>query len=372
MRRALELAALGAGQVSPSPLVGCVITADDGRIVGEGYYVNLDVKHAETIAVEQAGSLAQGGTAYVSLEPHAHQGRTPPCTDALIRAGIKRVVAPIQDPNPEVSGRGFEHLRKSGIEVSVGLLADEAARLNEKYLHFKAHAAPFVHLKIATSLDGRIATRTGDSRWITGEASRERVHELRHESDAILIGARTAEIDDPLLTDRSGKPRHRQLIRVVLDGSLRLKPSSKLAQTASEVPTIVFASESAELSKAEALMAAGVEVVRTATGPRDLRPVLEELGRRSILSVLVEGGARVAGAFIDAGLVDKVSFFIAPIIIGGHDAPMAIAGDGVEFLKDARALDDIEVRRHGRDIEIVGYPKDEGPQSDGAQAARLQ
>jgi diaminohydroxyphosphoribosylaminopyrimidine deaminase/5-amino-6-(5-phosphoribosylamino)uracil reductase len=356
MRRALELAALGAGQVSPSPLVGCVIAADDGRVVGEGYYVNRAVKHAETIALEQAGRLARGGTAYVSLEPHAHQGRTPPCTDALIRAGIKRVVAPIQDPNPDVSGRGFEHLREAGIEVSVGLLADEAARLNEKYIHFKAHSTPFVHLKIATSLDGRIATRTGDSRWITGEASRERVQELRHENDAILIGAGTAEVDDPLLTDRSGKPRHSPFVRVVLDSGLRLSPASKLAQTAREVPVIVFAAESADPSKEEALTAVGIEVIRTSTGPRNLQLVLDELGRRLMLSVLVEGGASVAGAFIDARLVDKFSFFIAPMIIGGTDAPIAVAGRGAELLKDATSLRDVEVRHHGGDVEITGYP----------------
>src|SRR6266567_7699943 len=191
MARALELAARGIGQVSPGPLVGTVMVGESGEVVGEGFYVYDQIKHAETVALEQAGSRAQGATAYVSLEPHAHQGRTSPCTEALIKAGIKRVVAPIEDPNPQVSGKGFQHLRSAGIEVCTGLLAREAERLNEKYLHFMRTARPFIHLKLATSLDGKVATRTGDSRWITGKESRARVHELRHEYDAILIGSGT-------------------------------------------------------------------------------------------------------------------------------------------------------------------------------------
>ena len=180
MRRALELAARGLGQVSPSPLVGCVIVSESGEIVGEGFYIYENLKHAETIALEQAGAQARGATAYVTLEPHAHYGRTPPCTEALIRAGIARVVVPIEDPNPLVSGKGFAHLRAAGVEVQTGLLEREAARLNEAYIHSMRHARPFIHLKLACSLDGKIATRTGDSRWITGEESRARVQELRH------------------------------------------------------------------------------------------------------------------------------------------------------------------------------------------------
>lgn len=357
MRRALALAARGAGQVSPSPLVGCVIVSDDGQTVGEGFYLYQGIKHAETLALAQAGAEARGATAYVSLEPHAHHGRTPPCTKALIKAGIKRVFAPIEDPNPLVSGKGFRHLREAGVEVRTGLLASEAARLNEKYIHFMREQCPFVHLKLAASLDGRIATRTGDSRWITGDEARARVHELRHESDAILIGAGTAAADDPLLTDRSGKEKHRPLVRVVLDGDLRLSPNSKLAQTARESPVIIFASERADASRVEALASCGVEIVRTTGGTRNLEEVLRELGRRSIQSVLVEGGATVAGAFIDAGLVNKISFFIAPIIIGGCDAPAAIGGTGAERIKDAVELHHVEIKQHGRDVEITGYPE---------------
>jgi diaminohydroxyphosphoribosylaminopyrimidine deaminase/5-amino-6-(5-phosphoribosylamino)uracil reductase len=361
MRRALELAAQGLGQVSPSPLVGCVIVSSSGDVVGEGFYIYEQVKHAETIALEQAGALARGATAYVSLEPHSHHGRTPPCTEALIRAGITRVVSPIEDPNPLVSGKGFTALSAAGLEVQTGLLRQEAARLNEAYIHSIRHARPFVHLKLACSLDGKIATRTGDSRWITGEESRARVHELRHLYDAILIGAGTASADDPLLTDRSGKPRRRPLLRVLLDEHLRLSPESQLAMTARETPTLIFASESADEANASALSKRGVEIVRDTSGGRDLQGVLLELARRSIQSVLVEGGANVAGAFLDAHLIDKVSFFLAPIIIGGRDAPVSIAGTGAERIADAINLQEVEVSNRGRDLEVTGYvTRDEG------------
>ena len=362
MARALQLAAQGAGQVSPGPLVGCVLAHDD-EIVGEGFYVYEQVKHAETIAIEQAGSRARGATAYISLEPHAHYGRTPPCTDALIRAGIRRVVAPIEDPNPVVSGKGFSHLSAGGIEVSRGLLKNDAERVNEKYIHFMRTGRPFVHLKVAVSLDGKIATRTGDSRWITGEDARARVHELRHEYDAILVGQGTVAADDPLLTDRSGEARRRPLVRIILDDQLRLRADSRLARTAREAPVLVFASPSADASLISTLEQNGVDVVKGESGGRDLDAVLGELGRREIQSLLVEGGATVAGAFLDAGLVNKVTVFIAPMIIGGRDAPSAIGGLGAERIADAWQLVDVEVVHHGNDIEVTGYPartKDEG------------
>src|SRR5437870_965995 len=228
MRRALDLAGRGLGQVSPGPLVGTVIVDTNGEVVGEGFYIYDQVKHAETLALELAGEQARGGTAYVSLEPHAHQGRTPPCTEALIRAGIRRVVAPIEDPNPKVSGRGFAHLREAGIDVSTGVLAEEAARLNEAYIHFMHTGRPFVHLKMAVTLDGKIATRTGESRWITGETARARVHEMRHQYDAIMVGGRTARADDPLLTDRSGGKRRSPLARVVIEQYLQISAESRL------------------------------------------------------------------------------------------------------------------------------------------------
>ena len=332
MARALELAQKGVGQVSPGPLVGCVIVSANGEVAGEGYYLFEELNHAETIALASAGEKARGATAYVSLEPHAHHGRTPPCTDALIAAGIKRVVAPIQDLNPKVCGKGFAHLRAAGVEVETGLLAEEATQINEAYLHYMCTGRPFVHLKLAVSLDGKIATRTGDSRWVTGVEARARVQELRHAYDAVLVGAGTVMKDDPLLTDRSGLRRRRPLVRVVLDDKLR--PESKLATTTDEAPVVVVGKP----------------------GNRDLGSVLDELGSRAIQSVLVEGGAAVAGSFIDAKLVNKVTFFIAPKIVGGTNAPSAIGGKGVERMIDALELERVSVVQRGRDLEVTGYP----------------
>ena len=355
IQRALELAAQGTGLVSPGPLVGCVIADDRQQIIGEGFYAYDDVKHAETVALEQAGERARGATAYISLEPHAHQGRTSPCTDALIKAGIKRVVAPIDDPNPKVSGRGFAHLREANIEVSTGVLAEEATRLNEAYIHYMRTGRPFVHLKMAVSLDGKVATANGDSRWITGEVARARVHELRHQSDAIMIGGRTARADDPLLTDRSGRKRRRPLVRVVIEQFLRLSPESKLVQTSEEAPVIVFASGEAKEDSLTVLQARGVEVVAGGS-VLDLQSILDELGARSVQSVLVEGGPSLAALLLEAGLVNKVTFFVAPMLIGGQDAPSAIAGAGAEKIADAMRLQDIQVAQHGADVEITGYP----------------
>lgn len=359
MARALDLALKGVGQVSPGPLVGCVVVSPAGQIVGEGFYVFEEIKHAETIALDIAGEKARGGTAYVSLEPHAHYGRTAPCTDALIASGIKRVVAPIEDLNPKVSGKGFAHLRAAGLKVETGLLSDEAAQVNEAYLHYMSTARPFVHLKLAVSLDGKIATRTGDSRWITGPEARARAHELRHAYDAILVGAGTVTTDDPLLSDRSGLLRRRPLVRVVLDRQLRLSPESRLASTTSEAPVIVFGDP--ESPGTAALRAQGVEIEKQ----RDLCSVLRELGTRSIQSVLVEGGSTIAGEFLDAGLVNKVTFFIAPKIIGGTDAPSAISGSGVETMAEALELERVTVVQRGKDIEVTGYPRKGSPTDEG-------
>lgn len=352
-RRALELASFGIGQVSPSPLVGCVIVSETGETVGEGTYIYENVTHAEIIALNQAGARARGGTAYVSLEPHAHFGRTKPCTDALINAGIKRVVAPIEDPNPLVSGKGFEQLRQSGIEVVNGILKEEAARLNEKFCVWHQKGRPFVHLKLAMSLDGRISLRNSISTTLSGKESARKVQDLRHEHDAILVGGNTAFVDNPNLTDRSGKPRRRKLVRVVLDNRLRIPVDLILAETAKETPTIVFSNSENE-EKIAVLQSKSVEVIRQ--NARDIRAVLEELKRRDLQSVLVEGGTEIAGAFIDAKLVDKVSFFYAPIIIGGHEAPKAIGGRGALVFDETMKLKNIEVVKLGKDFEITGYP----------------
>ena len=352
-RRALELAAEGCGLVSPNPLVGCVIVSPSGDVVGEGTYRYDQVTHAEVIALQQAGERARGGTAYVSLEPHSHYGKTSPCTEALINAGIARVVAPIDDPNPLVSGKGFEVLRQAGIEVETGILAGEAARLNEKFICWHKKGRPFVHLKLAMSLDGRISLNRSVSTALSSEGAIKRVHGFRHEHDAILVGGNTAFVDDPSLTDRSGFDRRRPLVRVILDNRLRLPVGSKLVGTAREVPTLVV-SNSGDIEKINALGNRGVEVIDR--DARDLAAVLAALRDREIQSVLVEGGTEVAGAFRDAGLIDKLSLMIAPMIIGGADAPLAFGGKGAGDIAQSTRLKDISVTRHGQDFEISGYP----------------
>ncbi len=352
-QRALDLAKQGIGQVSPSPPVGCVIVSENGEIVGEGFYLYENITHAEILALNEAGGKAKGGTAYVSLEPHVHFGRTKPCTDALINAGIKKVICPIEDPNPLVSGKGFAKLRENGIEVVTGILKDEAERLCEKFIHWHKTGRPFVHLKMAMSLDGRISLKDSVSTAISGKESAKRVQDLRHEYDAILVGGNTAFVDNPNLTDRSGKKRHRKLVRVILDNSLRISENSKLVETVQISPTIVF-SNSDNSAKIKLLEGKGVEV--TPSNARDLTKVLDDLSKRELQSVLVEGGTEIAGSFIDKKLVNKVTFFYAPIIIGGKDAPTAIGGKGSQDLSGAIRLKDLEITNHGKDLEITGYP----------------
>ncbi|HVF30327.1 MAG TPA: bifunctional diaminohydroxyphosphoribosylaminopyrimidine deaminase/5-amino-6-(5-phosphoribosylamino)uracil reductase RibD [Pyrinomonadaceae bacterium] len=353
--RALDLAANGVGLVSPNPLVGCVIVSPEGDIAGEGFYTFDRVTHAEVIALAQAGEKARGGTAYVSLEPHDHQNKTRPCTEALIEAGIKRVICPIEDPNPLVRGRGFERLRNAGLEVVTGLLPDEASKLNEKFICWHQKGRPFVHLKLAMSLDGRISLNRSVSTGLSGDEARLRVQEFRHGHDAILVGGNTAAADDPMLTDRSGRPRRRPLTRVVLDNKLQIPATANVVRTANEFPTLVF-TNSLE-PKMETLRTSGVEVERTDEGARDLQRVLAHLQKREIQSVLVEGGSEVAGSFIDAGLVDKVTFLMSPLIIGGHQAPVAIGGTGASSLDETFRLRDVSVTKHGDDVEITGYPQ---------------
>jgi len=351
--RALELAAKGVGLVSPSPLVGCVIVSPDGEVAGEGIYLYDSVTHAEVIALARAGERAKGGTAYVSLEPHSHHGKTSPCTDALINAGIVRVVATIEDPNPLVSGKGIQALRDAGVEVVTGILADEATRLNEKFICWHKKGRPFIHLKMAMSLDGRISLGRSISTAFSSEAALKRVHEMRHEHDAILVGSNTVVVDDPGLTDRSGLERRRKLVRVILDNRLRTPPDSTVASTARETPTIIV-SNSTDAEKRKALVASGVDFI--VEDARNLHAVLSALRQRNIQSILVEGGTEVSGAFRDAGLIDKLTLMIAPRIIGGNDAPLAFGGHGAASIEEAAPLKDISVLRHGEDIEITGYP----------------
>ena len=355
MQRALNLAAHGIGLVSPNPLVGCVTTDANGEVVGEGFYRKDRVTHSEVIALEQAGERARGGTAYVTLEPHDHHGQTCPCTDELIKAGIARVVSSIEDPNPLVSGRGFQKLRDAGVEVVTGVLAAEAERQNEKFICWHKKHRPFVHLKLAMSLDGRISLGPTVSTTLSGGDALKRVHELRHEYDAILVGGNTAAVDDPSLTDRSGLERRRPLVRVVLDNSLQIGETSRLATTTGDAPTIVF-TNSREEDKRKQLTSSGVDVVTSELGGRDLAGVLAELKQRDLQSVLVEGGSEIAGAFIDAKLVDKVTFIYSPIIIGGRIAPNAIGGSGADALDGALRVHGATITRLGDDIEITGYP----------------
>jgi diaminohydroxyphosphoribosylaminopyrimidine deaminase / 5-amino-6-(5-phosphoribosylamino)uracil reductase len=352
-RRALELASFGVGQVSPSPLVGCVIVNESGEIVGEGTYIYDNLTHAEVLALNQAGEKAKGATAYLSLEPHSYQGRTKPCTEALINAGVRRIVCPIEDPNPFVSGKGFEYLRQHGIEVVTGILRDEAHKLNEKFCVWHHQKRPFIHLKLAMSLDGRISLQTSVSTTLSGGESAVRVQNLRHEHDAILIGGNTAVVDNPSLTDRSGMKRRRKLVRVILDNRLRIPFESNLVKTAKETPTLVVSNSNDE-AKINQLIESGVEVARV--NARDLNTVLEELRKRELQSVLVEGGTEIAGAFVDAKLVDKLTFIVAPIVIGGHNAPLAIGGNGANSLENVMRLKDLEVIKHGDDYEFTGYP----------------
>ncbi|MBA2340115.1 MAG: bifunctional diaminohydroxyphosphoribosylaminopyrimidine deaminase/5-amino-6-(5-phosphoribosylamino)uracil reductase RibD [Pyrinomonadaceae bacterium] len=371
MRLALDLSARGMGRVSPSPLVGCVIADDRGEVLGEGFYLYERLKHAEIFALEKAGARARGATAYVSLEPHAHYGRTAPCTDALIAAGVRRVVAPIEDPNPLVSGNGFRALHEAGIETIVGLLADEAARQNEKYICAMLKGRPFVHLKLATSLDGRIdfgarkenaldLAGGGEARWLTGSRARARVHKLRHEYDAILIGANTARVDDPLLTDRSNRARRRPLVRIVLDSKLSLSHESQLVKTVAEdKPLLIFVDESqVDLKKVGALRERGVEIELLPSGTKNLTQVLRNLYERTLHSVLVEGGAQVASAFLKQKLIDKVSFLIAPLIIGDEGATTAVKAVG-----SSMRLRDVSQAIHGEDVEVTGYPNFESQQA---------
>lgn len=327
MQHALDLARKGVGLASPNPTVGCVIVKD-GNIVGEGFHQYDWRDHAEIVALKQAGAQAKSATAYVTLEPCNHTGRTGPCTEALIVAGVSRVVAAMQDPNPKTSGEGFERLRAAGIEVESGLLEAEAQQLNEGFEHWIIKRRPFVTLKSALTLDGQLAvpaTRKGKKReWISSEESRAEVHRMRHAADALLTGIGTILADDPLLTDRSGLERRRRLLRVVLDTRLRFSPKSRIVQTADD-DLLVFTATSLKSSKARKLQTSGVELVQAkkSRGGLDLSAVLKELGRRDILSVLLEAGPGLNGAALAAGLVNKLVLFYAPRIAGGAEVPFA-------------------------------------------------
>ena len=352
METALDLALGGEGGVNPNPLVGAVVVKD-GEIVGQGYHRAYGGPHAEAYALEEAGGRAHGATLYVTLEPCCHHGKTPPCVERITTAGITRVVIPCIDPNPLVNGSGVRRLRDAGIEVEVGVLEERARRLNEIFFHFVTTGRPFVELKLAVSLDGRIATRTGDSRWISGEASRVLGHRLRRRLAAVLIGVGTVISDDPALTVRHVPGRNP--LRVVLDGEGRTPLDARLLR---EEGRTVVATSRMPAEREAGLAHAGASVWRLPDegGRVDLTALLGRLGREGIDSVLVEGGGETAAAFLEAGLVDKVSFFIAPLLLGGRQAVPAVGGLGSERVADGIRLDGVEVTRVGEDVLYTGSP----------------
>jgi diaminohydroxyphosphoribosylaminopyrimidine deaminase / 5-amino-6-(5-phosphoribosylamino)uracil reductase len=353
MARALDLARRGVGLAHPNPAVGAVVVKS-GRIVGEGFHVYERRDHAEIVALRQAGKRAKGATLYVTLEPCCHTGRTGPCTRAVVAAGISRVVGAMRDPHSVVAGQGFQQLRRAGIAVTVGVGESDAQILNESFSHWIVSKRPFVTLKTALTLDGQISLRASSATWITSPASRKEVQRMRHAADALLTGIGTVLADDPRLNDRSGLPRRRRLLRVVLDSRLRLPLRSELVRSA-ENDLLVFTGESPASKKARALIRAGVEVVRLRTrrGHIDLRDVIRELGRREILSVMVEAGAELNGAMLEAGLVDKMVLFYAPKIMGGSGVPMARIPSRL-FAKSP-ALTDLKLRTCGPDFVVEGY-----------------
>ncbi|MGA7632958.1 MAG: bifunctional diaminohydroxyphosphoribosylaminopyrimidine deaminase/5-amino-6-(5-phosphoribosylamino)uracil reductase RibD [Terriglobales bacterium] len=373
MRRALDMARAGVGLVSPNPAVGAIILDASGREGGSGTHTYDGIKHAEVLALEQADASARGGTLYLNLEPCSHQGRTGPCADAVIAAGISRVVCSIDDPNPKVAGQGFARLRAAGIKVEIGLFATEAKKLNESFAKYIRRGKPLVTLKSAMTLDGKIAdaTKPGTERgssappsegsrsgyhWITGEIARTHVQQLRHQSDAILAGVGTVMADDPLLTDRSGLPRRRKLLRVILDSYLRIPPTSRVIQTADHDVLVLYST--AEEAAKQALEEKGVRVKQIAATPDgrpDFAAIIESLGKLEITSLLIEGGALVNGAALASGEVDKVFLYYAPKIFGQGAVPF-IADETLQGR--AQCVQRYELHRFGEDFALEGYLRD--------------
>ncbi|WP_193556172.1 bifunctional diaminohydroxyphosphoribosylaminopyrimidine deaminase/5-amino-6-(5-phosphoribosylamino)uracil reductase RibD [Paenibacillus ginsengarvi] len=355
MRFALQLAEKSLGQTGINPVVGCVLVKD-GRIVGIGTHLQRGSHHAEVHALQMAGKEAEGATAYVTLEPCSHYGRTPPCADRLVAEKVKRVVVACTDPNPKVAGSGIEKLRSHGIQVDVGVLEDEARALNEMYNKFIATKLPFVTLKSATTLDGKIASRTGDSKWISGELSRSRVHMLRHRHQGIMVGVETVIADDPLLTARL-EVTSLQPVRLVVDSKLRIPLEAQVVKDRT-TKTIVLSTNQASIEQILRLNALGVEVIKCGDGPRvDLRKALSILAQREIGSILLEGGGRLNGAMLEAGLVDKIMLFLAPKIVGGANSPGAFMFEGFERMADAIVLERMTMERFGDDCCLTGYPR---------------
>jgi diaminohydroxyphosphoribosylaminopyrimidine deaminase/5-amino-6-(5-phosphoribosylamino)uracil reductase len=358
MGRALSLARLALGQASPNPAVGAVVVKK-GVVVGQGYTQPPGSHHAEVLALKQAGEKARGGVMYVTLEPCCHYGRTPPCTGAIISAGIRGVHMAMLDPNPLVSGRGKGELEREGIKIYLGEHEEEAKEINEAYIKFITTDIPFVTAKFAISLDGKIATRTGDSRWISGGEAGKYVHCLRYTTDAIMAGANTVLADDPHLTTRcsggKGGTARKQPLRVIVDGEGRTPLTARIFNEPGN--TLLALGREAKPGEKAAFAQAGAEILElpAAEGLVDLGKLLEALGKREITSVLVEGGGILLGSLFDYGLVDKVIAFIAPIIIGGAGAKMAVAGKGVDKVVESFRLEQVRVEKLGDDLMVSGY-----------------
>jgi diaminohydroxyphosphoribosylaminopyrimidine deaminase/5-amino-6-(5-phosphoribosylamino)uracil reductase len=354
MRRALELAERGRGLTSPNPMVGAVVVSGE-TILGEGFHERAGGPHAEVLALAAAGPRSRGATLYVTLEPCAHQGRTPPCAPAVASAGVARVVVALVDPNPVVAGRGLAGLRDAGLEVAQGILVEEALRQNRAFVTAMRLGRPHVTLKAATTLDGRIADIHGESKWITGSDARSAAHRLRSEADAIVVGVGTVLRDDPALTVRLDRPWPREPYRVVLDTGAKTPADARLITAATPARALVITGEHADPSRVTALTAAGAAVIPVPVrdGRVDLHAALAALAAREIRAVLVEGGGEVHGAFLDTALVDRVAFFLAPRLLGGRAATPAVAGAGSP-LKSAPRIIDVEVTRIGEDLLIEG------------------
>jgi diaminohydroxyphosphoribosylaminopyrimidine deaminase/5-amino-6-(5-phosphoribosylamino)uracil reductase len=354
MRRAIALARRGIGRTSPNPAVGCVVVRD-GIVVGEGWHRKAGTPHAEAHALRSADLLAQNADLYVTLEPCAHFGKTPPCAEAVIAAGVRRVFAGMVDPNPEVSGRGLEKLRAAGIEVVSGLLEDECARLNEPFIKHVVTGMPFVTLKCAMTMDGKTASASGDSRWITSEKSRRYVHRLRSMVDAVMVGVGTVTADDPQLTARI--PGGRDPLRVVVDSRLRISPDAHIFRLQSTARTVI-ATVSTDTARAASLEAAGADILLCADrdGRVDLHDLLTRLGGWGVQSVLLEGGHTLAGEAVRSGLVDKFLLFYAPKLMAGEGMGLFF-GNGAERMADALPLSGIEVKRFDDDIMVTAYPE---------------
>ena len=355
MRRALELAARG--RTSPNPMVGAVVV-NQGKVVGEGYHSRAGYPHAEVEALRQAGNKARSADLYVNLEPCCHFGRTPPCTDAIIQAGIKRVFVGMKDPNKQVSGKGLRALKAQGIVIVSGILKKECMKLNESFVKVMQTGMPFVIMKTAMSLDGKIATRSGDARWISGELARKHVHKIRNYVDAILVGTETVLKDNPRLTCRLATGSVEHPIRIILDRRNRIPLTANVFKNSRSQPVIYVTGSDISPARQKALVARKVEILNGKFGKNGfhIKPLLKELANRDMNSILVEGGAELNASVLKSGVVDRVVAFISPILIGGGKAPGFLGGQGVMKVNDAIKLKDIEVTKIGEDLMVEAIP----------------